>query len=491
MLRKLAVCLILIAFALSSMAVDLDSDADDSDIHPAYDSLTEKQKVAYDSFKRAVTSFSLSSPIVGLDADQAEEVMYALESDYPELFWIDDCYSVYYYIDTGQATEFKSKEAIDRNEVERKTAELDSVVSGFVPDTGSRAELIRSIHDWIALKITYDLSTDDSGNVYGALVEERARCAGYAYAFNYLCKLNGIPSIYLAGSVKDYDAPHAWNIVKMDDGKWYYVDVTWDDTGCPTVVRFDYFLIGSDTYVNSGTFSTDRTPYNDYSITSSSAAYGYSPYATGYGSDCICLEVDDVLSNSTKRYDFYYEILDSKLNCDAESMLSIYQAMKNRNAEIWSFALTVSEATQLTDLTNPKDYSIRMFLDETEVTPDELGISGDLSLELPGYGALYRPVVYDLDGQKVYSGMNFPLIDTGSYTVVYEEFDLLSNPVVIVIALIIILALIAGIVRNHKAGKRRRNARASRAAGTSCCPQCGSDLSTEDTFCIHCGCKIK
>ena len=132
-----------------------------------------------------------------------------------------------------------------------------------------------------------------------------------------------------------------------------------------------------------------------------------------------------------------------------------------------------------------------MFLDETEVTPDELGISGDLSLELPGYGALYRPVVYDLDGQKVYSGMNFPLIDTGSYTVVYEEFDLLSNPVVIVIALIIILALIAGIVRNHRAGKRRRNARASRAAGTSCCPQCGSDLSTEDTFCIHCGCKIK
>ena len=55
-------------------------------------------------------------------------------------------------------------------------------------------------------------------------------CEGYAVAFQYLCELSvftsGIRSILVNGNA---EGPHAWNVVRMDDGKNYVVDVTWMD----------------------------------------------------------------------------------------------------------------------------------------------------------------------------------------------------------------------------------------------------------------------
>ena len=41
---------------------------------------------------------------------------------------------------------------------------------------------------------------------------------------------------------------HAWNLVKCDDGKWYHLDLTWDDEDRNTgklydELSFDYFLL--------------------------------------------------------------------------------------------------------------------------------------------------------------------------------------------------------------------------------------------------------
>jgi transglutaminase/protease-like cytokinesis protein 3 len=66
-------------------------------------------------------------------------------------------------------------------------------------------------------------------------------CAGYAAGYNYVLRLLGVESRYMTGNVKKNlldklfpltmkDGGHAWNLVKLD-GDWYWVDVTWDDTG--------------------------------------------------------------------------------------------------------------------------------------------------------------------------------------------------------------------------------------------------------------------
>ena len=62
--------------------------------------------------------------------------------------------------------------------------------------------------------------------MYGALVEHKAVCDGYAKTYQYLLYKVGIPSHIVTG----YGGAesHAWNLVKLD-GDWYYTDLTWDD----------------------------------------------------------------------------------------------------------------------------------------------------------------------------------------------------------------------------------------------------------------------
>ncbi len=66
----------------------------------------------------------------------------------------------------------------------------------------------------------------DSYTSYGALVKKTSVCAGYADAFNVLCKAVNIESEIVSG--KGNGGSHAWNRIKLDNN-WYNVDVTWED----------------------------------------------------------------------------------------------------------------------------------------------------------------------------------------------------------------------------------------------------------------------
>ena len=58
---------------------------------------------------------------------------------------------------------------------------------------------------------------------YGALIKQEAVCSGYARAFDLLAARCNLESAYISTQ------SHAWNQVKLDDGKWYHVDTTWED----------------------------------------------------------------------------------------------------------------------------------------------------------------------------------------------------------------------------------------------------------------------
>lgn len=81
-------------------------------------------------------------------------------------------------------------------------------------------------------------------------------CEGYAKAFRYLCDLSdfktGVDCRTVTGLLRGEDTyeDHMWNIVKMEDGKNYLVDVTncdADMAGYPDVL----FLAGSDRQVSA------------------------------------------------------------------------------------------------------------------------------------------------------------------------------------------------------------------------------------------------
>lgn len=73
-----------------------------------------------------------------------------------------------------------------------------------------------------------DESFNDSFTAYGALINGKCVCSGYAAAFKLLCDASGLESIVVTG-ILDGGLSHAWNKIKLEN-EWQIVDVTNNDT---------------------------------------------------------------------------------------------------------------------------------------------------------------------------------------------------------------------------------------------------------------------
>ncbi len=51
----------------------------------------------------------------------------------------------------------------------------------------SEFQKIVVLFDYVAAKCTYDKTTEHCRDMYGTLVEGRAKCQGYAHTYKYLC----------------------------------------------------------------------------------------------------------------------------------------------------------------------------------------------------------------------------------------------------------------------------------------------------------------
>ncbi len=107
----------------------------------------------------------------------------------------------------------------------------------------------KALHDYLAKNVTYD-HTYRNRTANGALFDGTTVCSGYADAYNMLLTLAGIESYSISGTASSggRTAGHGWNLVKLD-GRWVYVDVTWDDTDFPSktdYVEYTYFAISEE-----------------------------------------------------------------------------------------------------------------------------------------------------------------------------------------------------------------------------------------------------
>lgn len=126
---------------------------------------------------------------------------------------------------------------------------VDNILSKLTDDM-SKYKKIRVIHDEIIKTAVYDLETAASGTIYGALVDKRAKCDGYAKTFSYICEKAGIRTITVLGDASHSDGEteyHMWNKVYYNK-QWYNVDVTWDDpiTNMKENYSHEYFMISDE-----------------------------------------------------------------------------------------------------------------------------------------------------------------------------------------------------------------------------------------------------
>ena len=153
------------------------------------------------------------------------------------------------------SNEFQSKEKIEAASLMIEN-EKNKVINSL---KGTDYQNMLYIHDYLVDNLDYDSTYDKIGSysIYGALVEKKCVCEGYAKAFKYLANCAGYECELMQGKATNNSGEtenHAWNCIKLND-KWYEVDVTWDD---PIIIggngrtnnniKYRYFLKGTNTF---------------------------------------------------------------------------------------------------------------------------------------------------------------------------------------------------------------------------------------------------
>lgn len=249
-------------------------DSEFATVYNCYQFLDDAQKFMYDSIikNHGKLSFMIyfDNGVFLYDnftQDYFTKVMMALCTDRPELFYYagysiggGKLYSNQTHIEYIQYNVGVYDSALyTESNLPGYYNALMSTVPQVPVDTTNRYLFVKSVHDYLANTVYYpDLNSTDyvmsAHDAYGALVEGRAVCQGYSDAFKLICDYYKIPCVCISGTSDGVG--HMWNAVQMDDGKWYFLDITWDDQTNRTY--YDFFLVGlntNNTYFDGEAFS--------------------------------------------------------------------------------------------------------------------------------------------------------------------------------------------------------------------------------------------
>ena len=172
------------------------------------------------------------------------------------------------YINNGNENNYFIDEFTSQAQVENAISQIEQVKNQILQNrSGNVYDDIKMVHDYLVENIEYDTTVSQSNiyNVYGALVNGRAVCEGYARSFKYLMDELGIPCTLVIGTGTNSQGQtenHAWNYVQLN-GNWYAIDCTWDDPVSSTGYvsqssKYRYFLKGSSEFLQ------DHTPSGQF-----------------------------------------------------------------------------------------------------------------------------------------------------------------------------------------------------------------------------------
>lgn len=236
-------------------------------------------KDVIDDNPSALQSYAVNAMNQDIDAhlDEYQEDVYAfipymfmsMSYDFPQAFWLGNywswattrgcsyggymnngidsinyTFSVLFCINDNsfdyRLEDFRTVSAI-RNGVN----EFNSLVQNILADVpnSTRYAQVRYLNDWLTKHNAYSsayASGEFSPIVWSPISALRGTngdkgpvCEGYSRALKILLNKLNIPCILAVGDAKGSKdgtpESHMWNEVKMNDGQWYSVDVTWND----------------------------------------------------------------------------------------------------------------------------------------------------------------------------------------------------------------------------------------------------------------------
>lgn len=236
--------------------------------HAFYTGTAAAEDVSYGSDEEELPCFAIvSNTDSSLSNEDTVKVISMFRNDNPMYFFVGNNYL--YSMDYDSETEENYVGAVyiacveeytsgTARQAERRALETQITAAREQVEAQDTAwAKARAANDWLCNSLTY--AYDASGNpddsmashsIVGAFDERycAAVCEGYAKAFQLLMNAAGVVNAYIIGLGNG--GGHAWNMAQMDDGYYYYFDVTWNDS------------TSSDKYFAAGetSFSKNHTP---------------------------------------------------------------------------------------------------------------------------------------------------------------------------------------------------------------------------------------
>ena len=236
--------------------------------HAFYTGTAAAEGVSYGSDEEKLPCFAIvSNTDSSLSNEDTVKVISMFRNDNPMYFFVGNTYL--YSMDYDSETEENYVGAVyiacveeytsgTARQAERRALETQITAAREQVEAQDTAwAKARAANDWLCNSLTYayDASGDPddsmaSHSIVGAFDERycAAVCEGYAKAFQMLMNAAGVANAYIIGLGNG--GGHAWNMAQMDDGYYYYFDVTWNDS------------TSSDKYFAAGetSFSKNHTP---------------------------------------------------------------------------------------------------------------------------------------------------------------------------------------------------------------------------------------
>lgn len=193
------------------------------------------------------------------------------------------------------------------DEIEARASELDAMLAAVPEDV----DKVLALHDYFVYNSTYDLSDNlptgsDSFNTAGVLMNGRAVCQGYTYAFMYFMNRAGVECHCAVSTPMN----HSWNIVRLGDA-YYHVDLTWDDPvpDVPGMVGHKFVLLSDAAVRGKRSIGGDKPHYGwdplpvSCTDTRYDQAYWYGADSriVFSGKDRYYIKNDSIVKNETER----------------------------------------------------------------------------------------------------------------------------------------------------------------------------------------------
>jgi len=204
--------------------------------------LDSPMKKAYQATIHGLKNFS-DSIVISQNGEISDsslsDLMTAVKLDNPSIFYLE---STYQYTTSGSEIRYKPAYSLNTGKIQDAQNKLSKVIDDILKSTINESmtdyEKELALHNYLVKNVVYDYASLSMQNppaeiytAYGALINKKCVCSGYANAMKMLLDKCGIECLIVTGDSKipstDSSVGHAWNIVKIENN-FYHLDVTWD-----------------------------------------------------------------------------------------------------------------------------------------------------------------------------------------------------------------------------------------------------------------------